>query len=203
MEILKIAVIILIFSIFSNGSFAQTELSEAFSRSYTSETNGKYTEAIEEIRKHYNEDSYEINIRLGWLHYQAGLFSESLTYYQKSLTIMPFSEQAKFGSILPAAALGKWDYIINQYNKILSINPHNTTANYRLGLIYYGKKDFQKSLDLFKRVVDLYPFDYDALIILAWTHFQLGKNREAKVLFNRVLLLSPTDASALEGLKQL
>jgi len=35
---------------------------------------------------------------------------------------------------------------------------------------------------------------------LAWTSFQQGKYREAKVLFNKVLMYSPDDKSALEGL---
>jgi Flp pilus assembly protein TadD len=34
----------------------------------------------------------------------------------------------------------------------------------------------------------------------AWTHYFLGNMSEAKVLFNRVLLLYPTDSSAIEGL---
>jgi hypothetical protein len=35
---------------------------------------------------------------------------------------------------------------------------------------------------------------------MAWINLQLGKSREARVLFNKVLLYSPGDASALEGL---
>ena len=48
--------------------------------------------------------------------------------------------------------------------------------------------------------VNLYPFDYDSVIMLAWTNFQLNKFREAKVLFNKSLLIRPGDESALEGL---
>jgi hypothetical protein len=36
--------------------------------------------------------------------------------------------------------------------------------------------------------------------MLAWTNLQLGKSREARVLFNKVLLYSPGDKSALEGM---
>jgi Flp pilus assembly protein TadD len=46
----------------------------------------------------------------------------------------------------------------------------------------------------------MYPFDYDNLVLYAWTNYQLGKLREAKVLFNKVLLNKPNDASAKEGL---
>jgi hypothetical protein len=50
-------------------------------------------------------------------------------------------------------------------------------------------------------VVDLYPFGYDGLLMLGWTSYFLGNYPQAKVLFNKVLLYSPGDASAKEGLQ--
>jgi hypothetical protein len=50
-------------------------------------------------------------------------------------------------------------------------------------------------------VVNLYPFDYDGLVMYAWTNFQLKKYREAKVLFNKALMNTPTGSSAMEGIK--
>jgi tetratricopeptide (TPR) repeat protein len=82
----------------------------------------------------------------------------------------------------------------------IKINPYNTTVLYRVGLIYYGKEQYSQAYGYFEKVVNLYPFSYDGLLMFAWTNFKLGKNREAKVLFNKVLLLSPEDASAKEGL---
>ena len=37
--------------------------------------------------------------------------------------------------------------------------------------------------------------------MFAWTNLQLGKSREAKILFKKVLLLSPGDQSATTGLE--
>ena len=161
---------------------------------------GEYKKAADIIKTVYSNDSYEINLRLGWLEYNAGLFNESAAHYQRALNLKPYSEEAKFGLIYPKAAQGKWTEVINLYNKILKISPNNTTANYRLGLIYYGKKDYQKALKLFEKVVNLYPFNYDGLLMYAWTNFMLGKTKEAKILFNKVLMLSPDDESAKEGL---
>ena len=87
------------------------------------------------------------------------------------------------------------------YKKILEIDPQNSLANYKLGYIYYDKKDFQTAFKYFEKVVNLYPFDYDGLIMFAWTNLQLGKSREAKILFKKVLLLSPGDQSATTGLE--
>jgi hypothetical protein len=36
--------------------------------------------------------------------------------------------------------------------------------------------------------------------MFAWTNYKLGKYKEAKILFQKLLLLSPDDSSAKEGL---
>jgi len=175
-------------------------LQDAFSKSYQYEYRGNFADAITAIKAVYQEDSYEINVRLGWVTYLAGLFTESSAYYQKAIALKPYSIEAKLGYANPASALGNWDQVIAQYNDILGIDPQNTTANYRMGSIYYGRKDYGKAEKYLEKVVNLYPFDYDSNILFAWTCLKLGKLREASVLFNKVLLIKPADSSALEGL---
>jgi len=195
-----LAIIAFYFLTITNSS-AQTEALQAlFAKSYQQESSGDYTGAIQSLKKMYDEKGYEINLRLGYLHYSAGLFSESMTYYQKAISLMPYSIEAKLGLVLPASALANWSLVETQYRKILEIDPNHSTTNYRLGLILYGKKDYQNAFKYFEKIVNQYPFGYDALLMYAWTNFQLGKFREAKVLFNKVLLYSPEDTSAREGL---
>jgi tetratricopeptide (TPR) repeat protein len=184
-------------------AFSQTNytaLQEAFTKSQLYESRGNFTDAISVLKAAYQEDSYETNLRLGWVTYLAGLFTESTAYYQKAIKLKPYSIEAKLGFANPASALGNWDQVIAQYNEILSIDPQNTTVNYRMGSIYYGKKDFAKAEKHLEKVINLYPFDYDSMILFAWTNFKLGKLREAQVMFNKVLLNKPNDTSALEGL---
>ena len=201
---MKIVYKLLLSALFIGGMntvYAQdNSLSDVFTQSYYSEKQANYTLAISAMRKVYDPQSYEINLRLGWLNYEAGLYKESLNYYQAAVTLMPYSIEAKLGLVYPAAALGNMTQVMDTYKKILEIDPQNTTANYRMGYIFYDKKDFQSAFPYFEKVVNLYPFSYDGLLMFAWTNYQLGKTREAKVLFNKVLLLSPGDVSALEGL---
>ncbi|MCX6182193.1 MAG: tetratricopeptide repeat protein [Bacteroidetes bacterium] len=184
----------------NNTQAQENSLQDVFTQSYYSEKQGNYTLAISAMKKVYDANSYEINLRLGWLSYSAGLYKESLNYYQIAVGIMPYSVEAKLGLVYPAAALGNMTQVMDAYKKILEIDPQNTTANYRMGYVFYDKKDYQSAFSYFEKVVNLYPFGYDGLLMFAWTNYQLGKTREAKVLFNKVLLLSPNDASALEGL---
>ena len=113
---------------------------------------------------------------------------------------MPYAIESRFGLVYPLAALGNWTEVIAQYNKILEISPNYSIVLHRLGLIYYGRGDYETARRYFDKVVNLYPFDYDALTMLAWTYFKLNNMREAKVLFQKALLNTPNGTSAVEGL---
>lgn len=176
------------------------KLAAAFSESYTKEKAGKYADAVSALKAYYDPALYEINLRLGWLTYLQGQFTESIGYYNKAIDLMPYAIEPRLGVVLPASSMGNWDVVISNYNKILSIDPNNTVTLYRLGLISYDRKDYKQAYQHFEKVVNLYPFDYQSMLMLAWTDYRLGKTREAKVLFNKVLLYSPGDTSALEGL---
>jgi tetratricopeptide (TPR) repeat protein len=173
---------------------------DAFQQSYIQEATGEIAAAVNSLKAVYNERSYEINLRLGWLSYQAGNFSESVAYYNKAIGLMPYAIEPRFGIVYPGAAMGNWTMVINQYEKILEISPNNSIAMHRLGLILYGKEEYEAASRYFEKVVNLYPFDYDALTMLGWTCFKLNNFREAKVLFQKALLHTPGGTSATEGL---
>jgi len=198
------ATILMLFLAAASGQSANFETTiKGFQASYLNEATGNLQGAVDDLKNVYDEDSYEINLRLGWLSYSAGLFTESASYYNRAIDLKSFAIEPRFGVILPIAAMGNWDIVINQYKKILEIAPSNTIAMHRLGLVYYGRKEYDKSEVLFDKVVNLFPFDYDGLSMLAWTKFQLKKYREAKVLFNKALMNSPGGQSAIEGLELL
>ncbi len=207
METLKRIIFGLAIIAFSLPAFTQSasynNIVKAFQDSYLNEATGDLQTAIEDLKNVYDEDGYELNLRLGWLTYSAGQFTESSSYYNRAVELKPFAIEPRFGLIYPIAAMGNWDTVIRQYNKIIEIAPGNTVAMHRLGLVYYGRKDYQEAEKLFDKVVNLYPFDYDALLMLAWTKLHLKKFREARVLFNKALMHTPGGQSALEGLELL
>lgn len=202
MDILKKVLILCIF-LTSPMLFAQdfNELQEIFEKTYELEYSGEYSKAISLLKDVYNEESYETNLRLGWLTYLSGNFTEAIPYYQKSIQLKPLSVEARLGLVYPASSIGNWTQVENAYNEILEIDPQNSLVNYRMGLINYGREDYTASSLYFQKVINLYPFDYDGTIMMAWTNFKLEKQREAKVLFQKALLIRPNDESALEGLE--
>lgn len=176
------------------------EIKDAFQQSYIQEATGETVAAINSLKAVYSENSYELNLRLGWLSYQSGDFTGSIAYYNKAINLMPYAIEPRFGIVYPGAAMGNWSMVIKQYEKILEVNPNNSIAMHRLGLIYYGKEDYEIAKKYFEKVVNLYPFDYDALSMLGWSFFKLNNFREAKVLFQKALLHTPSGTSAMEGL---
>ncbi|HSI76068.1 MAG TPA: tetratricopeptide repeat protein [Lunatimonas sp.] len=185
----------------SISTFAQDKIIDAFKQSYSLEKTENFKGAIESLKAVYQTNSYELNLRLGWLAYLAGLVPESVEYYAKAVSLKPYAIEPKLGLVQPLAIQGKWVEIEELYLKILQTDPNNSLVNYRLGLIYYNRGNFDKADPYLEKVVNLYPFDYDGLILLAWNKLNLQKSRESKVLFQKVLMNNPDDASALEGLK--
>lgn len=179
---------------------AQTSAESAFYQSYGLEKAGKYFDAVSTLKGIYDPKSYEINLRLGYLSYMAKSYSESITYYKKATELLPLSIEAKMGLVIPLSVQNNWDEIIAIYKDILKVDPMNSTVNYRLGIIYYNKGDYATSLSYLEKVVNQYPFHYDGLIMYAWANLKMEKFANAKSTFNKVLLLSPDDKSAREGL---
>jgi tetratricopeptide (TPR) repeat protein len=197
--------IVLIFICISSVAVGQSQsvIQSAFAKSYESEQAGKYSTAINDLKPIYKTDAYFVNIRLGWLCYLAKQYSESIKYYNLAIALKPYAIEARFGCVKPLSAIESWENVKNQYVQILKIDPQNTVANYWLGVIYYNKKGYATAEKLFEKVVNLYPLDYDSIIMLAWTKLNLAKSADAKVLFYQALVIRPNDSSALSGLKQL
>ena len=207
----KIQILALIVILTSLKISAQTDKDyntsiNAFNTSYVFEKKGDYENSIDVIKKEFNENKnivYETNLRLGWLNYKAGFYKQSMQHYENAIALKPNSIEAKTGYSLPAYAMGVNDKVIAQYKKILELDPQNTSVSYNLGSIYYYQNDYKNALPYFEKVYNLYPFQYDGLLMFAWTNLKLNKTAEAELLFNKLALRWPNDASVLEGLSLL
>ena len=173
----------------------------AFSKSYELSEKSDYKGAIVSLKEVYDKSSYEINLRLGWLCYLAGLQVESVGYYKIANELRPNAIEPKLGAVYPASVLGNKTEIKTYYDAVLKLDPHNTYAHYNLGLLDYGKKDYVVALEHFEKILSLYPSDKDGLLMLGWTKLQLLKTTESRELFNKVLCFYPNNESALLGLK--
>jgi len=201
MEFLKTTlVVIALCTATAASSQTQQQLQNAFSKSYSLEAEKKYSDAIGQLTSVYSESSYEINLRMAWLQYLNADYAKSETYYKICIKLMPVATEPLWGIIKPYAAQNDYVKVEATYKSIIKLDPKNSIAHYWLGNIYYNRKDYTTAKKYFDVTLNLNPFDYDILLITAWTNYFLGNTNEAKTLFNKILLNHPNDASALEGL---
>ena len=200
MQFLKYFFVFLLIGIYQQGK-AEDDIINQFQKSYKLESDGKYIAAIQELKK-IKADSYALNLRLGWLSYLAGRYKDGEMYYAKAILLRPSSIEGRLGFVLPAAKLKEWDKVATQYDAILRTDPNNYKANYYRGLMFYNVGNYKQASQYLNRIVELYPFDYDAVILAGWNEFFMKNKQRAKTLFIQAKLIQPNSASADEGLKK-
>ncbi|MFN0189935.1 MAG: tetratricopeptide repeat protein [Bacteroidia bacterium] len=176
---------------------AQTDSVAVFSKSYTAEGNKDYAKAIELLNGIYNQNSYPVNLRMGWLWYLKGDYAKSQVYYKTAIAIEPKSIEARLGYAFPTSVLENWAEVINIYNEILSIDPENSFVNYKQAYIsYYIMKDYKKALTFVNKVTRLFPFDFDANYLTAQIQLSMGNIKEAKSAIQYALQYNPQSKEA-------
>lgn len=181
---------------------AQSSSELAFSKSYSFEYDTQYAKAIEAMTA-LNSDAYEVSLRLGWLYYLSKDYLKSETFYKKAIASEPLSVEARFGIVLPLAALGNWNAVLGHYLDILKIDPNNSIANYRSGYIYYSRKDYANAMVYTGKVIKMYPFDYDSNLLAGKVMMAQAKNAEAKKYFSKAIEYNPQSEEAKAALKKL
>ncbi len=183
--------------------FAQNDITKAFEKSYTNETNQEYQKAIDNLLSVYDASSYSLNLRLGWLHYLNMDYNKSKTYYDNAIKLQKNSIEARLGLAYPVYAMNNVDNVIDIYKDILSIDPNNAKANYRLASIYYTRKSWDEVERYALSVLKLYPFDYDTNLLLGSAYIKNGKIKEAKKVLQKALEYNPTSQDVLSLLEAL
>lgn len=200
---LSISFVVIMFVVFSVLAFEQKidPKITAFNKSLTLESNKDYENAIKELLNVYNDnkDNYLINLRLGWLYYNYGLYNEAVIYYENATKISPNSIEAKVGLTLPLSKLEKWEEIKNIYEQILKLDPQNYTANFRLGQYYLLRGNYSEANKYLSISHKNYPSDYESNLSYGWTQYYIGNKKKAKELFLNTLMLSPNDSLATIG----
>ncbi len=174
----------------------------AFSKSYSFEYETQYSKAITALTD-LHLDSYQINLRLGWLYYLSKDYIKSEQYYRKAVALEPSSIEARFGLVLPMSSAGNWNNVLTAYLEIVKLDPNNSIANYRISSIYYARKDYANAIIYVSKVLKLYPFDYDSNLLSGKILMAQAKNAEAKKHFSKALEYNPQSEEAKTALKKL
>jgi tetratricopeptide (TPR) repeat protein len=86
---------------------------------------------------------------------------------------------------------GEYDKAIEQYNKVLELDPNYGEAHNELGYTYLYKENFEKSLEHFKKYASLNPGDANPIDSTAEAYFLMGRLDEAIAKYKEVLEIKP------------
>ena len=189
------------------GVFAQNQnsgaLAGALQESYDAEKDKDYAAAIAPLNKLGPDanTSYLVQLRLGWLYYESKDWTQSDAHYRKAVQLSPTANEPLLGLMLPQMAAGKNDEALMTAQIIARQDPGNSTALSRMAWIYFLRRDYRSAAANYHKLVALYPTDTEMLLGLGFSLKYSGETKEAAKYFQTVLLLSPNNSRALEGLK--
>jgi tetratricopeptide (TPR) repeat protein len=175
-----------------------------FNKSLAAESESRYAEALTDMESLPADakNDYLVTLRLGWLTYLNQDYDRSASYYQQADQIARGrSVEALLGLTLPLAAKSDWGRVQDAYRRILVLDPKNYTANLRLGQIELNSGAFQQADRHLKTALENFPGEYEANLSSAWNDYYLGNMGNAKMLFERALMISPGDTSATRGIR--
>jgi tetratricopeptide (TPR) repeat protein len=178
------------------------DVPDLYRASYLAEARGDYSGALaklREIRKSAGP-SYFASLRTGWLAYLGGELSTAEAQYREAVAAKPKATEAKIGLTLVLFVAKKWRPLEVACKQVLAADPGYPIVRARLAAAYYNLGNYPDAAAGYRRLVEEYPGELDYQTGLGWALMRLGKREEARKLFELVLLVSPDNPNAREGM---
>jgi len=108
--------------------------------------------------------SVRSNVARGNKEFAGQKYQESLGYYQEAALDDPLNEVVQFNRSDALYKLEKYDEAIEGFDKITGSKDLTLAGKawYNLGNSHFAKQDFQKSIEAYKKALDINPGDIDA-----------------------------------------
>lgn len=113
---------------------------------------------------------------------QAGDFAAAEADYKKLLDLDPRNVEALANLGVVYVNLGRYDDAIASYRRALDISFLNAPIRMNLALAFYKAARYQEAIPEFDRVLEASPGLYNAILLKADCHLQLGRAKEAAAI---------------------
>lgn len=186
------------------GELAEADIRDSYHRSYRYEKTQDYDDAIKTlltVSQAYPE-GYTVNLRLGWLYYLAGKFTNAQKHYETAMKVAPYSLDAKLGYTLPLMAREQYKDVELFTRQVLAIDPANYTGNLRLAFALRMQAKLDQAEQVLVGMLLLYPTDVKYLTELGLVHVARGSRDAARGVFREVLVLDPENPVARHQMAQ-
>jgi len=183
-------------------SYAEPSVSEYWVQSLEAETNGDYALALELHNKTRSTvgASYVAQLRSGWLCYLNEDYPAALDFYEAAAGQSSGALSPLYGALNCHVAMLNSSKVIRVAKAILEIDEQNYKANLQLAATYYQDGNYALAAAYYRKLNRLYPEDLAVASGLAWSYLEQGEGRQAKPLFELILMISPDYDYAAQGL---
>jgi tetratricopeptide (TPR) repeat protein len=121
---------------------------------------------------------------------------DSLTVLSKAINQHPQSVDLRLRKAAVNIELGQWDYAIEEYGRVLLMEPRNLTALYFRAYAYEHVRSHEQAKADYESILRLVPSNFEARLGLAMTYRKMGKSVEALDALSQLVQFSPDSAYA-------
>lgn len=128
---------------------------------------------------------------LGLAHYYKGEPEQAMSQMQKSIDMMPSTEQPRIIRAMILLKQNKVDDAANEAKKVVEINPRNALAHNILGSAYMAKGVYEKGMAELNMALDIDPTLADAHIKKGAYYISQGRLKEAEIDLKTAVEVAP------------
>lgn len=183
------------------GPVVAQDLASAFKASYAAEAAGNYDEAWRVMNDAMgrNRTSYPGLMRLAYIRGIQLKYDEAAQLYAAAAALEPRAVEPLGYLQYQYLLLQNWTKLEESARAALALDPGHYTSRTRLAWSLYSQQRYAESAAEYTKVSQLYPLDLDVLVMRGWAYALSGRRPQAEMVFDRVLEVSPENASATEG----
>jgi tetratricopeptide (TPR) repeat protein len=144
--------------------------------------------------------TYQGHYLLGMVYVEEGREEEALQSLLRAEELAPDQEQILLSIALIYGSRGNTDRSLARFDRLLKLRPDEPAYNYRAGVLYREKKDYEQALSLLKKAdVEGFEFRDQALLQLGDVCLELRRFDEADEYYRRAQKANPAMQDALKG----
>lgn len=167
---------------------------EAFHKAYLLERQQNYTGAIEALRSASRDShGYLASNKMAWLYYCAGNYANSRREYSLATRINPASLEPWVTAQLPLLAQQRYSEVEQTARQALAVDPSHYYSNLRQSYACRMQGKYGPAQKINRRMLTLYPSDFNFLLEQAQTLIAQGEVEEARWRLLDALRVAPTN----------
>jgi tetratricopeptide (TPR) repeat protein len=143
-------------------------------------------------------------IELGNYFKELGNVADAQPYYEQAHTLDPTNIPILINLAQNATILGDTPAAIDYWQEVALRNERRRgLAFYSIGELAYDDNNLSSALAFFRRAVDIEPESTQFMLGLANTYFQIGCQDEARVTYQEILSMTPSEEIQAESQQKL